>query len=138
MDIREEAAYWAGLIDGEGSVLLTNRNNGANRYPAVTITNTDRRIIEWVSLRFGGAVVTRRGRKPGHSTAYDWKVSYDKAMKVLDVVVPYLVTYKKDRALLLLNEYKSVTVRNGKYTESQKKCRDDFEKRFASVVPYGR
>ncbi len=45
-----EAAYIAGLIDGDGTVTLTRKHRNENRQLAVTISNTDKKIA---GLRIG-------------------------------------------------------------------------------------
>ena len=43
-----DAAYIAGLIDGEGTVILTRRHRSENRQLVVSISNTDRPLLEYV------------------------------------------------------------------------------------------
>jgi hypothetical protein len=42
------AAYLAGLVDGEGSISLTRLHHGQNRQLALSISSTERAILEWV------------------------------------------------------------------------------------------
>ncbi len=43
-----EAAYLAGIIDGEGTVTLTRCHRGENRRPVVSIANTELALLEYV------------------------------------------------------------------------------------------
>ncbi len=43
-----DAAYIAGLIDGEGTVTLSRRHRNKNRQLVVSISNTDRPLLEYV------------------------------------------------------------------------------------------
>lgn len=49
----EEAAYVAGLIDGEGSVSLTRRHRNDKRQLVVSISNTERNLLEYVKQVVG-------------------------------------------------------------------------------------
>ena len=42
-----DAAYIAGLIDGEGTVTLSRRHRNENRQLVVSISNTDRPLLEF-------------------------------------------------------------------------------------------
>ena len=56
------------------------------------------------------------------------------ALKLLEAVEPYLVIIaKKERAKLILNEYKKLTLRNGKYTSEQLKLKEDFYNNFIKI-----
>ena len=49
-------------------------------------------------------------------------------------IVPYMHCPSKiDRARLLLNEYETLTVRNGQYTLTQRAAREDMEARFMAI-----
>ena len=50
-----DAAYLAGLIDGEGTVALTRLHRGQNRQLVVSVSSTERTLLEWVlhSTRVG-------------------------------------------------------------------------------------
>ncbi len=52
-----EAAYIAGIIDGEGSILLTR--NRQDRYPSpqVSVTSTDHELLDWLCKRLRGSIV---------------------------------------------------------------------------------
>ena len=56
---KEELAYLAGLIDGEGSVSLTRSNGGSKhqytyRSARIAIRMTHKETVEWVHVLFGG------------------------------------------------------------------------------------
>lgn len=52
--------YLAGLIDGEGSIIVRRGS------PCVVVYNTNRKMMEWLKANVGGSWKTgdRRGRKP--------------------------------------------------------------------------
>lgn len=56
-----------------------------------------------------------------HKDSYTYTIIYDDAIKLLQDIEPYLIIYKKKaRAQHIISKYKMVTLRNGKYNESQK------------------
>lgn len=126
-----DIAYAAGLIDGEGSILLVKAHSSENRTPHVTMGSTTIELVEWMRDIFGGKIVNKVSRNPKHKDAYEWKVSYRKALDFLRLVLPYLKEpEKKRKAILLLERYLDVTPRNGKYTSAMKVERRAFEAEF--------
>jgi hypothetical protein len=55
-----DAAYIAGVIDGEGTVTLTRKHSNENRQLAVTISNTELRLLEFVLAAVGAGKITRK------------------------------------------------------------------------------
>jgi hypothetical protein len=111
---REEWAYFAGLLDGEGSVTLvrvTPRNYAAR----VTMTNTDLPLLTWVHDRFRGArlylfdqpsCVKNQNAKPIYRL--DW--TGRAVLPLLIAVRPYLrlKTKQADEVLAFLQHYQRV------------------------------
>jgi hypothetical protein len=60
-------------------------------------------------------------------------VSSRQALALLAQTATYLRTYKLQRCRLLLDEYITVTPRNGRYTASQRAAEELFEKRFFAL-----
>jgi hypothetical protein len=56
---KAERAYLAGLIDGEGTITLARIHKGAYRQLSVSISNTERPLLDWVRYR---ALTPRNGR----------------------------------------------------------------------------
>ncbi len=48
-----DSAYIAGLIDGEGTITLTRKHRNENRQLAISISNTDKGLLEFVLLTIG-------------------------------------------------------------------------------------
>ena len=42
------SAYIAGLVDADGTISLTRKHINENRHPVVSISNTDRCLLEFV------------------------------------------------------------------------------------------
>ncbi len=93
-----EAAYLAGLVDGEGTITLTHIHKGANRQLSVSIANAQ-------------------------------------ALELLQQIAPYLRTYKRLRAELVIERYKALTPRNGKYSPELLAERERFIAAVLAITP---
>jgi len=85
-----QAAYLAGLIDGEGSIMLYRRGVGAAM--RVTVANTNRALLDWCAVTCGvGNIVAIRQRNAKHKPGGAWLVNSQAAASVLEQIRPYLV-----------------------------------------------
>ena len=83
-----DAAYLAGLIDGEGSISLVK---GQTRiHPRLEIYNTNRDVLDWVASVFGGTVCSVGRAHLSHKPEYVWHCGPQHAQTVLEVCRPYL------------------------------------------------
>jgi hypothetical protein len=129
-----EAAYIAGIIDGEGTVTLTRTHRGENRRPIVSISSTELPLLQYVRGVIGAGRITRKARaRAHHSPSFAYCLSSQQALSLLRRVSRYLRTYKSERAHLLLAEYRRVTPRNGRYTAKQHAAKEAFEERFFAL-----
>lgn len=126
-----EAAYLAGIIDGEGTVTLTRRNKDNQRQLAVTISSTDRNLLEYVLDIVGAGKITNKTMsRSNHSPAFTYQLYNRQALTLLKRVAPFLRTYKKDRTKIVLQDYLKVTPRNGKYSPDMLRAKEEFHKAF--------
>ncbi len=59
-----EAAYVAGLVDADGTVTLMRRHRNENRHAAVSISNTDLGLLQFVCSLVGtGKITNKRAAK---------------------------------------------------------------------------
>jgi len=124
-----DAAYLAGFIDGEGTITLSRKHKNENRQLAVTISNTERQILEFSLLAIGAGKITRkRTTKVHHTPSFTYAIYNRQALALLEQIEPYLRSYKVKRAKLILENYIALTPRNGKYTEELMSKRKEFEK----------
>lgn len=134
-----ECAYLAGLIDGEGTITLTRKYKGAHRHLLVSISNTERPVLEWVQRVIGaGRITTKRIYKSGHTPSYTYAISNIQALALLKQLRSYLQSYKRRRAELVLLKYKALTPRNGKYSAKMLRQREEFIKEFFAITAQGR
>jgi len=131
-----DAAYIAGLIDGEGTITLTREHANENRRLVVSISNTELPILHFVREVCGiGKITGKRIYSDRHMPSYVYKVTNRQALALLDQIARYLHSYKSARAKLALKEYLLHTPRNGRYTAKQSNERRHFEKKFLEIVP---
>lgn len=102
---KEELAYLAGIIDGEGCFTIeiqppTSYRKGTLYTCRLTIINTDERLLNWILHKVGGRLHKRKDIK-NRKTCYAWRVYATEIDKYLPHLIPYLIC-KKDEALVVL------------------------------------
>ncbi|GGC82109.1 hypothetical protein GCM10007216_10820 [Thalassobacillus devorans] len=55
-----EAAYMAGIIDGEGSITLTRIHKNEHRRPCITISSTDKELLTYLQALGGEQLLIKR------------------------------------------------------------------------------
>ena len=131
-----ERAYLAGIIDGEGTVTLSVKQKGGTRHLSVTVSGTDSVLMHYLPKVIGaGRITNKRTYKEHHTPAFTYSIYSRQAIDLLSQILPYLRTYKAKRAKLALEEYVSVTPRNGKYSQGQKIAKDKFVEKFLAIIP---
>ena len=129
-----DAAYLAGIIDGEGTITLTCKHRGENRRPVLSISSTEPALLRYARAAIGaGRITSKTCSRPHHSPSFAYVITGRQALAVLSQVAPYLRSYKLERARLLLDEYVASTPRNGRYTAAQQAKRAEFERRFFAI-----
>ena len=132
----ETAAYLAGLVDGEGSVMLSGGGGSEKRTLVVSISNTDRSLLEFVRRSVGaGCITAKRTYKENHSPSFAYKITNRQALALLTQIVGHLKTYRARRAQMAIERYVSVTPRNGKYGEELAAVKAQFEREFHAIGP---
>lgn len=125
--------YTAGLFDGEGSVSLCKIKSGNSfRAPRVSISSTTYELMCFLKDEYGGYISNKRVYKDHHLQSYVWAPSsLPVAFEFLRRIRPYMREPEKMRRVdLILDKYKKVTPRNGRYSEVQLAEKHAFEKEF--------
>lgn len=131
-----DAAYIAGLVDGEGTVTLSRLHRNENRRLVVCISNNDRALLEHVKAKVGaGRITSKRVYSPRHSPSFNYQINSRQALALLSQIVIYLRSYKVGRARLALREYLNLTPRNGRYTTAMVAARRKFEADLLAIRP---
>lgn len=93
-------AYIAGILDGEGSIFLRKDPPGRGGLaPTTDITNTDRRLIDWLLKELGGhyQTKTRTPKEKNWKTCYYWRTQNTLDIhNLLKAVLPYLIIKRKN------------------------------------------
>lgn len=55
-----EASYVAGIIDGEGSIMLTRMHEKEHRRPCITIASTDKELLIYIQTLTGGIIINKK------------------------------------------------------------------------------
>ena len=131
-----DAAYIAGIIDGEGTLSLSRKHKSDNRQLVISISNTERQLLEYVLGVVGtGKLTNKKTYKDKHTPSFTYSVTNRQALDLLKQITPYLKTYKVNRAKLVLSHYIRLTPRNGKYNDITLREREDFINSFFSIKP---
>lgn len=103
----DKLAYAAGLLDGEGCIGI-HSSKGPRYRLSVRITNTDRRMTDWMKKEFGGHVTTRPPKLP-RVEQYTWEVADSSAEEFLRSIYVYSVCKKEqiDIALTFRKTFKT-------------------------------
>lgn len=115
-----EAAYIAGIIDGEGSITLTRLHKGENRRPCISISSNDKEMLVFIQGLTGGVIYSKKNYNPEkHKDSFALYIKKKtEVFYILKKITKFLrVDKKRNRAMWILDHYNTVTPRNGKYTE---------------------
>ena len=84
-------AYMAGIVDGEGSIIIYRRKSKKYKPKVgqmkVVVSNTDRTLMDFLQLYFGGSIATDRHRE---KPCYLWTVASKKALCFLEAIEPFI------------------------------------------------
>lgn len=108
--IQEIASYTAGIIDGEGAIMIRCKKysdispyyKGVNYQGHITATSTCYEVIEWLHVHFRGSIgehkTTNRNKR-----AWRWYIcSKSDIESFIRIIFPYLII-KRERGIILLN-----------------------------------
>ena len=123
--IREsDAAYIAGLFDGEGSIDFTKRKEKKRsgtydcRRISMEISMTDESVLRWVTEVLGVGTLTKKPRKGKRKDGtkylmqYRWRCTFRDAYYVCRVLWPYAHT-KLPKIQQVIDHYGQEKVMNG-------------------------
>jgi len=96
-----DAAYLAGIIDGEGSIMVLSKRDTC--IIKISVANTFVGLIEWLTEVTGiGSVVMTARASEKHKTGYHWQCYSEAAESLLKQILPYL-RIKRAQAELALS-----------------------------------
>ncbi len=129
-----DAAYIAGFIDGEGTISLSRKHRGDNRQLVISISNTERELLDYVKHAVGaGRITNKKAYRANHTPSLTYVITNRQALDLLGQIDPYLRSYKSERSALVLEHYIRLTPRNGRYTKQQRTERENFIEKFFNL-----
>lgn len=131
-----DKAYIAGIIDGEGSIMLQKIHSNEYPAPCISIASTTLELLTWIKTIVGkGSIIKKKNYNlDKHKDCYSYVLRRNDAISLLKEIFPYLIIEsKKKRAELILTKYKALTPRNGRYTEDMLKAKEDFYSEFMDI-----
>jgi hypothetical protein len=124
-----DAAYIAGLFDGEGCVLISTKQRFGRAvfWLEISITNTDKPVLDWILATVGGRMQKKPHNKKGNRDLWRWRASSREAAGVLEILLPYL-RIKREQARLAI-EFQKLLSAKAAFTKSS-------EAEIASLAEY--
>lgn len=127
-----EAAYIAGLIDGEGTIALhvdSRGSYGGSRMrlmPSITIVSIDSSIITWLKEVTRCGYISHRSFSDRRRDQWTFNVNaVDELRRILVCVLPHLRIKKKHGELLLI--YCSERIKGKPFTDVEKEIYYDLK-----------
>lgn len=119
-----DKAYIAGLVDGEGSIMITKQmptsrvsGNVTPQYMfRVSVSNTHKGVLDWLHSKCGGELTDNGyiGGKGGHRLVYEWRIKGQSAIDFIQDIRDFL-RIKPAQAWLALEAREQFTYRTGGY-----------------------
>lgn len=102
---RDKLAYLAGIIDGEGSIMIQiqgkNKSRKINYYSIrLLIINTYKPLMDWLLLNFGGNVIKRK-KIENRRLCYVWHSFSFNASNTLEKCLPFLIEKKRHAEIII-------------------------------------
>ncbi|MCW6091727.1 hypothetical protein LAV60_00935 [Clostridium sporogenes] len=132
----EQKAYIARIIDGEGSIMLLKFHSNQFLSPCISISSTTIELLEWIKSITKMGIIKRKKNYNAekHTDSFTYTIKYNDAINLLIEIEPYLIIKnKKVRARLIIEKYKSLTPRNGKYSDEMLKAKEEFYKELINI-----
>lgn len=103
-----EAAYLAGLIDGEGSITAVDRKTKGRMTYRLSVSNTFMPILEWcVKATAVGTIVVKKSTNPKHKDSAWWQCYSWNAYDILRQTLPYMLL-KDEKARSMMAELDAI------------------------------
>ena len=141
---REELAYFAGIIDGEGCICLRTSKSARKHIFAtmIQISNTDLRLLQWVQRRFGGMIHPHARHRGNRKPSFQWAALSDDIASILEAILPYMIVKREQAELMLayrktLPEIVNTRRSSRKMDESTKVQRLALHSKFAELNKRG-
>ena len=131
-----QKAYIAGIIDGEGSIMLQKIHSNEHPSPCVSIASNTLELLKWIKATVGyGSIIKKKNYNlEKHKDCYSYILRRNDALDFISQIYPYLIIQsKKKRAELILRKYQTLTSRNGRYSTEMLALKEEFYLEFISI-----
>jgi len=133
--------YFAGIIDGEGSITITDSTHTQKRSFFTTslgISSTDKILIDWIIKEFGGwqsEYTPKQTPKNSRKKVYRWQITGENLETILNLVYPYVVIKKREIEVMfkMRKTYNLVKGGSQKVPEEITKLRQKYTKELSSL-----
>lgn len=132
----EDKAYIAGIIAGEGSIMLEKIHKNQHPSPVVSVTLTTPELLKYLKNTLGSGTITKKTNynKEEHKDCYTFVICYDSAINLLKDTYPYLIIKtKKLLAKMIIEKYKALPPRNDSYSYELLEKYHEFYERFMKI-----
>jgi hypothetical protein len=103
---REELAWAAGFMDGDGNFTVSWRKNGKTKI-AAQADQIDRRVLDRLQSVLGGAVYGPYNRGEGRSPVYKWTTqTFEHVQAMVAMLWIFLSPYRQDQAKRCLSAWR--------------------------------
>jgi hypothetical protein len=109
---KEDDAYLAGILDGEGCISARQGKRGIDF--RVVVGNVSLALMEWLTSRYGGTVYPTKTKSPRHQPFWIWKCSRTEGVECLRAALPYLVVKREQAELFIALTELSSEARGGR------------------------
>lgn len=106
MTRKETLAYAAGIIDGEGSIILKKKRGRSWCGPSITVASTSMELLLWLQDAFGGYIWEKKETRPNRKKGWTWGLSTGATIKLLPHLYPYIrENAKRARVHYIMQNY---------------------------------
>lgn len=116
--------------------MLIKFHNNQFPAPCVSIASTTLELLTWIKNKVNAGTIIKKKNynTKKHKDSYTYYLRYNDAITLLEEISDYLViSSKKQRAKLILEKYKKLTPRNGRYSEEMLKLKNEFYEEFRRI-----
>lgn len=104
MDKSKLYAYMAGFVDADGSICIISVAKHKRYTAKIAVANCNYKVMEIFSKEFGGKIRKRVHKKEGREKwrdCYEWSLTQNKALAVIEKIYEYLIIKKKQADLVI-------------------------------------
>ena len=131
---KQSIFYLAGIIDGEGTISITHLKSRNEYRLRLLVTNTDRRLMDWLKTNFGG-LLYRRQDNSGHG----WKDKYEWIFLTPRDTIPLLkilskaLVIKKEQCLIAIKFLETATIFGKRIGEKGRMARKELYEKMKQL-----